>query len=505
MYEGYDDGWYMYGEGYRNTTVKTETKSNYEKEPITMDAIKKNVVKAIMDTLDKDKNIIYMEPIVDIKMKQLMAIAGDKEIFGKLIVDEEKVGLVIKDILVPSQVVGGASFDHDRIDNGQFMYALTFKNNDPRKVDGKATGEKRSMEELSYLTKHLSGHFHSHNSVSSTSVPHNSGVDTSDMVDQVEGRDYWIEVIGSNAGYSGRMLVEKPTRVWGDLEIKIKWWTGIEDMMNQVNGKINTTKWVSSYETKNDNGLLDWTYYKCEKCGVERYGKYMWKVDGKNYCFSCKDDIQKSNKENKTIKKKTYLPKEVRGKTIPLGENGIKESEENDIDDVSFETFIQKEWDEKDPLLIDTSIVPQDKQEEFIEHLSKLLKEGEKLVWSIFQDNTIELNIVGEQVYDYEDAFTRLWIEDEKFATKWDDYCANELGIAEDLSTWLMNGKDVPRHASYPTKNDIEEAEKKSVKNSFDDNICVECNEEVKGTRQFINGLIYCEECGDKVWKALGN
>jgi hypothetical protein len=302
----YEDGY----EGFNNRVVYTSSVSTAKKEPIPIQTLVDNVAKEMIESMELGKNIIFIEPAVDIKMKQLMAIAGDKEIFGKLLIDREGNYLVVKDILIPDQSVTGASFKSDSEDIGKLMYSLFFKDNDP------STKLRRTQEEVETITKNMNGHFHSHNSVNSSSVPSHSSVDTEDMEDQVKDRDFHVEIIGSMKGYSGRIVLNKPTRLWGDLEVKIKWWTGIDKMLNEVNGKLNNTTFTYNTDKKENtrdkiekelgdrigkNELEEWVTYKCEDCGEFRYGSYLTKIDGKYLCYGCKwkllDGEKKEGKE----------------------------------------------------------------------------------------------------------------------------------------------------------------------------------------------------------------
>ena len=309
MYEGYEG----YDYGYVKTYPKTETASTTKKEPIERKTLVENAEKEVLKCLEVGKNIVFMEPPVDIKMKQLMALAGDKEIFGKLLIHEDDGYLTIKDILVPEQSITGSTFNADKEDIGKFMYSLFFKNNDP------ATKIRRTPEEVEAITKNLSGHFHSHNSINSSTIPSPSGVDTDDMNEQVEGRDYWIEIIGTMAGYSGRILINTPiNKIWGNVEVKIKWWAGIKKTLDNLDGKLSNKSYSYTYNSvkpiKKGGDLETWDRYKCEGCQVETYGSYLTKINGKYLCVRCEDKIPNSTKWKKSI-----TPSRVVTKPLPLG------------------------------------------------------------------------------------------------------------------------------------------------------------------------------------------
>jgi hypothetical protein len=317
-YEGYDEygGWGGAGSGYynggRQTTIANTTKEN--KKPVETKELLENITKEIIKFIDSDKTTILLEPNVDIKLKQLMAIAGNKEIFGKLIIDMEGRYLVVKDILVPEQTATSASFKSDKEDIGKFMYSLFFKDNNP------ATKQRRTPEEVEAISKKLRGHFHSHNSVSPSSIPSPSGVDTDDMMDQIEDRDYWIEIIGTMAGYSGRILLNSPTRIWSTLDVKIKWWKDIENMLNDVSGKLKDTSYsYDKDDTKKEEKLESWKKYKCDVCEEERYGSYLEKISGKWLCWGCANEVRKRLAEKNPAK----TTEVVKGKKqVPLGKGG---------------------------------------------------------------------------------------------------------------------------------------------------------------------------------------
>lgn len=191
-----------------------------------------------------EDNMILLEPNVQIKIWHLMAIGGNKEIYGKCVTEEEGGYIVIKDLLIPYQTVAKSAFNSYDEQMSKFLYELNFINNDPMKDEnGKAQGEKRPQEEIDALKMSLNGHWHSHNSLSRTTKPSPSSTDTSDMRENRQERKYWIELISSFAGTSGRLMMDNP-KIKRDVDVKIKWWSGIRDTLMEVEGRIFTEEYV---------------------------------------------------------------------------------------------------------------------------------------------------------------------------------------------------------------------------------------------------------------------
>jgi hypothetical protein len=253
------DGWWnkgvVGGKKYSSTTYVAGT---YIKTLVEKDKLIKNAIKWIRKSIDN--NIIFIEPQVRIKFMHMMAIAGGEEIFSKLIVQPEHGWLVVKDCVIPYQVVSGAHFKADEDSLNKWTYELQFEDNDPMKDEtGKAQGVVRTPEQVSGLTERMKGHFHSHNSINNSTKPTPSITDTDDMYRNLEGQPYWLEIIGvmgsDNVGiFSGRMVTSEPRSIV-DVEIKEKWWKGIDKTITEAEGKIFLSKWQSSYsnnKTKND-------------------------------------------------------------------------------------------------------------------------------------------------------------------------------------------------------------------------------------------------------------
>jgi hypothetical protein len=258
---GFGQGYKQYYNQYWKNRWNRGTYSySYKKKPLSREDMQKNSNKWIEKSLRN--NIILIEPDVRIKFMHMMAIAGDKEIFAELIIEEEYGYLVVKDALIPYQTVSGAHFESDDEQVGKWMYEMQFVDNDPKKDEnGKAQGERREVDEVNEITRRMLGRFHSHNSVHSSGVPSPSGTDTDDMLEHVEGRKYWVEIIGTFTGFSGRVAINYP-RSMLKCEVVEKWWTGIDETIRKANNKVQTkgydyqSKW-SKDDDKKDKDKKD--------------------------------------------------------------------------------------------------------------------------------------------------------------------------------------------------------------------------------------------------------
>lgn len=254
MYDDYDDEYrYIWRDGkwvLRDTPEKKEEK----KEPLGQ-LEKPKMIENATEYVRKEiaDNLILVEPYPYIKMMQLMGIAGKVEIAGNLLVELENGIPVVKDLYLMEQDVTGGSWDTSEEQHGRFMWEIMFKDGDPKEVDGKPTGERLPVDEANYITQRLLGHFHSHNSLHENGKPSPSGIDDGDVADWRVGRPYWVEIIGTLGGFSGRIAFSQP-RVTVTAEVKLKWWTGIQKVMDEATGKINLKYQTRKKEEKAPDG-----------------------------------------------------------------------------------------------------------------------------------------------------------------------------------------------------------------------------------------------------------
>lgn len=397
-YEGYDDE-YLWGKSYpqqwANQVVPVKPKEN---KLLTSDEQKQNALKIIADELNiqEGKGIILIEPAVDIKFKQMMAIAGDKEVFGKLLIEKSNGYLTVKDVLIPYQVVWGAQYDsRDELIN-KFLAELSWK--DPK------TKEFREEAEINSITQNLNGHFHSHNSVGKSEKPNPSTTDTQDMIRNRDERPYWVEIIGTMNGYSGRITITEPMILMSEVEVKVRWWGGIESLLEQTENKIYT----------------EYTYKK---------------------------DIKKAEEDAKkeAEKPKTTAIVQTRGKKGKKGKNRIPITSQQtriiDMTKMMGGKYIGSiMWDEKDPIQTTAHIVPVDLQRKIADEWKGMLKPNEKIMIDIFDSEVLDWMYVSEDNKN-ELVLSRWQREKPQTYKLWLDFCDNTLGCEDDLNYWYINNE----------------------------------------------------------------
>lgn len=381
-----------------------------ENKLLTLDDQKKNIFEIIGDELkvDEGKGVILIEPEVDIKFKQMMALAGNKEVFAKLMVTEDAGYLTVKDVYIPYQCVTGGSFNSKDELLNKFLYELSFEDLIAKKD--------RPIEELNFITSNLNGHFHSHNSISKTGKPSPSITDTTDMIENREDRPYWIEIIGTMGGYSGRITITKPILLMAEVEVRVKWWKGIDDILNITKDKIYT----------------DYTY----KADVAKK-KAQEEKDRLNPPKKVESRANLTVDERKTLKEIKKWTKEFN-----------KEKEKNDkYNNKLVSKYIgSMKWDKNDPLQIHPNIVPRQYQEKIAKNWESLLEEGEEIMLDIFSGNTIDWVIInkGEIVEFVLDRWRRTFPDAYKM---WEKYTDLSLCASDDLNDFYsVDGVKKPRY-----------------------------------------------------------
>ena len=125
------------------TKAKESTGSSYghanpeNRELVTKETMEENVKLWIQKSLDD--NIVVVEPHVMIKFYQMMALIHDKEVYAELVIEPEDGFLVVKDAIIPYQVVTGAHFWSHEDQQAKWLFEMA-KNPD---------GTTRSAEEIS--------------------------------------------------------------------------------------------------------------------------------------------------------------------------------------------------------------------------------------------------------------------------------------------------------------------------------------------------------------------
>lgn len=412
---GYD-WWGQYGYCYAGaesgkSTSKSTTKSCSKKVRVLIDdqKFRENIDKAIENSLPKNKSVILVEPNAMVKMHHMIHSLDNLEIFGKLIIDvEEWCGRqypVVKDLLIPYQEVEGAHFESPPDLMARWMFELQ-KNPD---------GSFRPVEEVNNITTRMLGHFHSHG-VDGGTRP--SATDTNDMIEHREKKPFWVEIIGNGKGFSGRITYEKPLTIMTEAEVVMKWWTGVEDTLKEMSGKINALK----YE------------YSSKKKDTKKKDKKEKKKEKKNVSV-----IQIGDEETATLKPVKPI--------VPVNEPSA----------VDIEVY---EWDPDDPVQVGDQIPPKIAQW-ISEAFTYILKPG--------YDEHIVVEVIGgipiNCIYDnYGFVCEVLDALEKRERTLYETYLdiAERLGFNETF-TMKRNEEDGvyrPVKRTYPPE---EKVEKKSV------------------------------------------
>lgn len=434
-----------------------------------------------------EENTIYIEPRVELKMKQLMAIGGDKEIFGKLVIFPENGILVVKDLLVPYQTVAGATFHSSEEQIGKFEYELMFRG-------GNINGERMSLDELNELQSHILGHWHSHNSLNIHGTPSPSYTDTSDMMYQREGKPYWIEIISTFGGSSARVTIDKPISILAPIQVKTKWWGSIKKTIDECDGKIFTgfTSYSSplvnydtlydnlGYTVKPNNDLLNkinkfyknkrikgniepyknWTKYEAPKLRIDITGKL---AKGENIEIPVDNENEKIIKEiNERIDEAQKI--NIIGPSIEYEPIATADPEPiikdkviapQKIDDIYGSKKIVSirdgavyaiDWDRRDPIQLPVTVVPPDVQERIAKMFEASILEGERIVIEI--DNAKERSTIYWQIYDKLgwvcDLLTRMETNDKEYAI-YKKFVLDQLEYAENFEYKYENDNQLIR------------------------------------------------------------
>jgi len=438
-----------------------------------------NIIKQITSSIAE--NVIFVEPKPWIKFYHMMAMAGSQEIYGKLVVEEEYGYVVVKDVLMPYQAVQSAHFRSYDEHMAKWLFELNFVDNDPKyDEEGKATGERRPIEEVNAITSKLNGHFHSHNSLGQSHKPGPSGTDTVDVMEHREDKSYWVEIIGTFGGFSGRIATTNPVRTFNGAEVKLKWWTGIEETLKEADGKIFYDTYSSWQKKDKKKGKTDEkgdkTGEKGDKKGkdeesYDERAKTEWRrtwsideqkmieeilVDGKwipamegclSILFNEENGEEDDEVEKVIIKGSTTIQELLIGGTGTGYEEGDYEEGGTGYEGGKYKVFVSIPWDEKDPIQMSTEKVPQDVQEEIAKWFKTALKDGERLVVEIYEDNSITWSIYeGEKYKDF--LITRLQKTQPKRYREYFEAC-EMLGYDEEFNSENMSQMAVVRTISY--------------------------------------------------------
>jgi len=399
-YEGYDDEAYMWGKSYPQQWVKQVVPEKpKENKLLTSEEQKQNALKIIADELNlrEGKGIILIEPAVDIKFKQMMAIAGDKEVFGKLLIEKSNGYLTVKDVYIPYQVVWGAQYDSKDELMNKFLAELSWK--DPK------TKEFKEESEINAITQNLNGHFHSHNSVGKSEKPNPSATDTQDMITNRADRPYWVEIIGTMNGYSGRITITEPMILMSEVDVKVRWWGGIESLLEQTENRI--------------------------------YTEYTYKKDIKKAEEKAKEEADKP-KENKAIVQ-SKLKKGKKGKNrTPIT---TQQTRIVDMTRMMGGMYVGSiVWDEKDPLQISFNTITPDLQRKIADEWIKMKKPNERIMVDIFDSGVLDWMYVTEE--GKSELVLSRWQRDNPHTYNiWLDFCDNTLGCEDDLNYWYVNSE----------------------------------------------------------------
>lgn len=400
---------------------------------IELATLKINVVTEIQKTLDD--NIVYVNPDVIVKFYQMMAIGGKKEIYGKLVTHEEGGYIVVSDCLIPYQTVNGAHFKSYDEQMSKWLYETMFIDNDPKKdEEGKAQGEMLPMDEIEKMRKSIKGHFHSHNSINRSSKPSPSGVDTTDVMEHRIDRPYWVEIIGSFAGFSARIATQEP-KTLTKAEVRMKWWDGIMNTLQECEGKLflkegykstYTTKVVKEDAAKHGGGKTT----EKKEAGAE--GKKVVTEDGSN----------EEKKQSEVTTLSTFMPPNIdyKGSYCIEGDN-----------------FIAIQWSENDPIQISKAYMPEPFQEAIALSFKSLLKDGEILMVEVYKDSkALDWAIYDDEKIWVTDILTRFKVEQPAAYGQYEKVML-EYGLSEDASFFYRpegdKGEeivcDAPRTLSY--------------------------------------------------------
>lgn len=448
LYDDYgdQDDFTDYQKSYGKAVKETKEKS------IIAEETQVNNVKKILDQQFGDRNgVIYLEPLVDVKMKHMMAIAGDKEIFAKMSIVKEDGILVVKDLVIPHQVVTSASFTMDEDNSSKFMYSLAFKDND-------ITKERRTPDEITEYGITLNGHFHSHNCLGSKGKPSPSSTDTEDMMDQIKNRPYWVEIIGTLGGYSGRIIIKEPIEIITPIDVEIKWWSGIRDTLNETKEKLYTYNIKDTIKTDKKSNVNNKvinaskltvcdccntflspdeikglklndgpTIFVCDKCRKDYGFNGSYELGLRNLTSNIVD------KRNKIDKKVEIDKKDVSEITKDVIKNDFSKTELNILDEN--DPYYLFEWDRENPLMVDLDIVPKSIQESMASLMESVLNQDEKIMVELYIDNFVEI-VIYDKTDEYVGmVFSRLEKEMPDRYKTWIDFC-EARGFDEDLYSY---------------------------------------------------------------------
>ena len=258
---------------------KSKIKTEYIplKQELYINALQEDIVTELK------KFPIVIEPIVFTKMRVMMSLVESKlEIFGKMITEIESYKGIkypcVKDILIPYQEVKAGSFISPPELMGKWMNELN------RNTDGTL----KPVKEVNELTIKMLGHFHSHDSVGMCSP---SLEDTRDMLRNVAGRKYWLEVIGTKSTLSGRVALQEPFNTIISCPVIVKWWQEIDGILEEIKGKVTEVKTTYTYPkyrskklSKNDD------YYDDDEYDDYFENGYMYGGNAAFYGRKFKDD-----------------------------------------------------------------------------------------------------------------------------------------------------------------------------------------------------------------------
>lgn len=431
----------QYGNGYTGNSYnyKPTGRYVYSHKEIPESTMLKGIVKKVFEDLDAD-NVIILEHSLLPKLEIMMyAMDGKKEIYGKLIIEREKwFGRefpVVKDVLIPYQEVSSAHFYSPPEFMAKWMDELN------RDSEGKL----KPAEEVNAITSKMLGHFHSHDSVGGIKA---SSTDTEDMIEHREGVPFWIELIGSKDNIKGRIALMNPTPMLVEAKVVRKWWGDWEDMFNKIKGKIfeSEKKWVSYTDKKVDE---------------------------------TKNITEVKSIQNNIIKSIKVNPKRL--------------SNKNDMDQQILESSIKMvEWLEDNPLAIEYSIIPKDKQKEIADIIKNNLLDTEKIWLEVWSSGVIDFSVYIGYVWSgslFDVLKLRNFNDFTKLITILEEY-----GLDEDLSS--VERKIEEGHIVYePLKFniDFDKVSAKTMEQWFDSDVeddIEETNSEIDDENEWLQETI---------------
>jgi len=306
----------------------------------------------------------------------------------------------VKDIVIPYQRVTTAHFESTPEHMAKWM----------NEINRNPDGSLRPAEEVNELTQKLLGHFHSHDSVGGGKA---SWTDSEDVREHREGAPYWIELIGSRKGFHGRIAITEPTPLISEARVIIKWWTGVEETLGLMSGKVFKEKRTYEYYTPKP------IYTK----PVQSHLGYDPKVDTTGFV---RDD------DGKIINTKSGL---VAGRSIAEGIMGD-----------GCKIF---PWDKDDPVQVEEGILDKDIIDAIVELFEGTLLGDEEILVELWDDGTIEWTVYEEGRF----AGMMLDLMDDRYPDQYEEYIrlVTDLGISEMFTTMKSREgySSIPRTVSW--------------------------------------------------------